>query len=70
VTALSRACPQIEHHLYPAVSFMHYPAISKIVREEAEKRGIPYNHYGTLPQVRHSFLGPTLVLPSAAAAAC
>eukprot|EP00976_Prorocentrum_cordatum_P001219 24553-Prorocentrum_minimum.AAC.1 len=28
---------QIEHHLFPAVSFMHYPAISKVVKEECEK---------------------------------
>ena len=33
---------QIEHHLFPAVSFMHYPAISKIVRQEAEARGLEY----------------------------
>ena len=47
---------QIEHHMFPAVSFMHYPAISRIVRDEAEKRGLHYAGYPTLP----SILGPYL----------
>jgi fatty acid desaturase (delta-4 desaturase) len=42
---------QIEHHLFPAISFMHYPAIAAIVEDEAKKRGIPYNHYKTLPEI-------------------
>ena len=42
---------QIEHHLFPAISFVHYPAIAKIVRDECEKRGIPYAHYDTLPEI-------------------
>lgn len=33
---------QIEHHLFPAISFMHYPAIAKIVEDEATKRGLQY----------------------------
>lgn len=33
-------CAQIEHHLFPAISFMHYPAIAKIVADESKKRGI------------------------------
>jgi fatty acid desaturase len=47
--------PQIEHHLFPAISFMHYPAISKIVEEECVKRGIQYAHYDTLPQIISRF---------------
>ncbi|GBF97145.1 hypothetical protein Rsub_10332 [Raphidocelis subcapitata] len=47
---------QVEHHLFPAISFMHYPAISKIVAEEAAKRGIPYAHYDTLPQIVARFV--------------
>ena len=42
---------QIEHHLFPAISFVHYPAIAKIVRDECEKRDIPYAHYDTLPSI-------------------
>jgi acyl-lipid (7-3)-desaturase (Delta-4 desaturase) len=47
---------QIEHHLFPAISFMHYPAISKIVREECEARGVPYASYGTLPEILRRFV--------------
>ena len=42
---------QVEHHLFPAISFMHYPAISRIVADECGKRGIPYVHYDTLPEI-------------------
>lgn len=35
---------------------MHYPAISKIVGEEAAKRGIPYAHYPTLPEIVGKFM--------------
>ena len=33
---------QIEHHLFPQVCHVHYPAIAKIVRQVAEEHGIPY----------------------------
>lgn len=46
---------QIEHHLFPAICFVHYPAISKIVREEATKRGLVYQAYATLPQIMVKF---------------
>ena len=39
---------QIEHHLFPKVCSVHYPAISRIVRETCEKYGIPYHAYPTL----------------------
>lgn len=42
---------QIEHHLFPAVSFVHYPAIAKIVEEECKRADIPYGHYATLPEI-------------------
>jgi acyl-lipid (7-3)-desaturase (Delta-4 desaturase) len=47
---------QIEHHMFPAVSFMHYPAIAKVVREECEKRGINYASYDTLPEIVGRFM--------------
>jgi len=47
---------QIEHHLFPAISFMHYPAIAKIVEEEANKRGYPYVHHKTLPSILGEFI--------------
>ncbi len=47
---------QIEHHLFPAISFVHYPAISKIVEDECRKRGISYSHYATLPEILTRFV--------------
>lgn len=34
---------QIEHHLFPKVCSIHYPALSKIVREVAQANGLPYH---------------------------
>ncbi|NBC24526.1 MAG: acyl-CoA desaturase [Bacteroidetes bacterium] len=34
---------QIEHHLFPNICHVHYPKISEIVRETAEKYGVPYH---------------------------
>ena len=34
---------QIEHHLFPHICHIHYPKISGIVKDIAEKHGIPYN---------------------------
>jgi len=39
---------QVEHHLFPKVCSAHYPALSKIVREIAERHHVPYNHHETL----------------------
>lgn len=33
---------QIEHHLFPKISHVHYPAIAPIVKQTAEEFGIPY----------------------------
>jgi linoleoyl-CoA desaturase len=33
---------QIEHHLFPKISHVHYPAISKIIRRVCEEYGIQY----------------------------
>lgn len=41
---------QVEHHLFPKVSHVHYPAISKIVQEQCRLHGIRYNYYPTLAQ--------------------
>jgi linoleoyl-CoA desaturase len=40
---------QIEHHLFPKISHVHYPAISKIIRKVCADYGIPYIEY---PKVR------------------
>eukprot|EP01088_Endostelium_zonatum_P017169 TRINITY_DN492_c0_g1_i3.p1 TRINITY_DN492_c0_g1~~TRINITY_DN492_c0_g1_i3.p1 ORF type:complete len:140 (+),score=34.64 TRINITY_DN492_c0_g1_i3:231-650(+) len=33
---------QIEHHLYPQISHIHYPAISKIVQQTCKEFNLPY----------------------------
>ena len=39
---------QVEHHLFPKVSHVHYPAISKIVEEKCKEFNLPYNYYPTM----------------------
>lgn len=34
---------QVEHHLFPNISHIHYPELSKIVQATAKEYGIPYN---------------------------
>ena len=41
---------QIEHHLFPRVSHVHYPALSKIVQQKCEQFNLPYNQYKTMSQ--------------------
>ena len=38
---------QIEHHLFPKVCSVHYPAISGIVRDVARTHGLPYHDQPT-----------------------
>lgn len=47
---------QVEHHLFPKVCSVHYPALSQIVREVAEKHGIPYHHHDTFREAVASHL--------------
>lgn len=39
---------QIEHHLFPRISHIHYPALSKIVKKTCEKYNLPYNQFPTM----------------------
>jgi linoleoyl-CoA desaturase len=39
---------QVEHHLFPRVCSIHYPAIRPIVREVAARHGVPYHEQATL----------------------
>ena len=41
---------QIEHHLFPQVCSVHYPAISPIVERTAKEYGIPYHLNETFPR--------------------
>jgi fatty acid desaturase len=37
---------QIEHHLFPGLSHVHYPAVSEAVRELCKKHGLPHRTLG------------------------
>jgi linoleoyl-CoA desaturase len=38
---------QIEHHLFPDISHVHYPKLSAIVKKTANEYGVPYNYFKT-----------------------
>ncbi len=38
---------QVEHHIFPHISHIHYKKIAKIVRETAKEFNLPYNEYKT-----------------------
>jgi linoleoyl-CoA desaturase len=42
---------QVEHHLFPKISHVHYPVISKIIRQTCEEFGVPYQEY---PKMRYA----------------
>ena len=42
---------QIEHHLFPKISHVHYPALSRIIRQVCAEYGIDYIEY---PRMRHA----------------
>lgn len=44
---------QIEHHLFPKVSHIHYPAISRIIKQVCMEYGINYIEY---PRVRYALV--------------
>jgi linoleoyl-CoA desaturase len=61
---------QIEHHLFPKICSIHYPEISKIVRQTAEKYGISYHSTPSLTQALAShqhmlvkFSSPNPIIP-------
>jgi linoleoyl-CoA desaturase len=41
---------QVEHHLFPRISHVHYPAISKIVKQACKEYGIAYIEYKRMTQ--------------------
>ena len=38
---------QVEHHIFPNISHIHYPKIAKIVKKTANEFSLPYNEYET-----------------------
>ncbi len=59
---------QVEHHLFPRISHVHYPAINKIVKETCVEYGIPFLEHKTFldaikSHVKHlKFMGSAPVL--------
>ncbi len=41
---------QIEHHLFPNISHIHYPMIAKIVKETAAEMNLTYHEHKTFWQ--------------------
>ncbi|MDJ1505480.1 acyl-CoA desaturase [Cytophagaceae bacterium BD1B2-1] len=39
---------QVEHHLFPRISHIHYPAISHIVKATCEEYNLPYHEFSTM----------------------
>lgn len=64
---------QVEHHLFPKICSVHYPEISKIVRDTAHEYGFPYHQHDTFGEAiasHYRFLkrlgSPDNVLPATA----
>jgi linoleoyl-CoA desaturase len=47
---------QVEHHLFPNISHIHYPAIARIVRETAAEFGYGYNTFPSMALAVNSHL--------------
>ncbi len=47
---------QIEHHLFPRISHIHYPKISELVKETCKEYNIRYVEYSTMFKALHSHL--------------
>ena len=39
---------QVEHHIFPNISHIHYSKIAKIVKQTTEEFNLPYNEYSTM----------------------
>ncbi|WP_262919262.1 fatty acid desaturase family protein [Niabella hibiscisoli] len=39
---------QVEHHLFPKISHIHYPAISSIIKQACTDLNIPYIEHGSM----------------------
>lgn len=47
---------QVEHHLFPRISHVHYPAINKLVRATCEEFGVTYIEHRTMAHAFASHL--------------
>ncbi|QNR25439.1 fatty acid desaturase family protein [Croceimicrobium hydrocarbonivorans] len=47
---------QVEHHLFPHICHIHYPALSEIVKKTAQEFNLPYYEHRTLGQAIRAHL--------------
>jgi linoleoyl-CoA desaturase len=47
---------QVEHHMFPKISHVHYPSIKPIVEQTCKEFNVPYLEYPTLMQAIASHL--------------
>lgn len=47
---------QVEHHLFPRISHVHYPHINKIVRQTCEEYGVVYHEFPSMFSALRSHL--------------
>jgi linoleoyl-CoA desaturase len=50
---------QIEHHLFPKISHVHYPAIRKIIKQACSEFNVPYTEY---KKMSHAVISHVLFL--------
>jgi linoleoyl-CoA desaturase len=48
---------QVEHHLFPRISHIHYPKISELVRETCQQFNVPYLEFPTVLSAVRSHVG-------------
>ncbi len=48
---------QVEHHLFPRISHIHYPDLNKIVKKTRLEYGIVYNEFNSFSNAFQSHLG-------------
>ena len=47
---------QVEHHLFPKISHVHYPALNKIVKQVCAEMNVPYNEFSSFGKAVASHL--------------
>lgn len=53
---------QIEHHIFPTISHVHYKDISKIVKKTAKEFELPYHEYDTVKEALSAHLNQLIIL--------
>ncbi len=53
---------QIEHHIFPSVSHIHYKALSKIVKKTTEEFKLPYYEYKSIGAAFKAHLNQLIIL--------